>query len=323
MKKKLTKLSECANEISARYSDHPLCRVLRAPAEQYEEKVTPFKLTLEQMLYVCLWILDLVRRDKCQSSEESDAIFHHLFDIYTEMAPRRCPKKSIAFAALVSLKCAHFCLEALLEVFPSEYDACLSFLGGTIDRYGNAYRNNKQQLDYIFKESSAYEETLWRLDFLPFMKNYMEEREVIFEEMEAWLGKKIGNKANADAEEVEMLKRQIEELKEEKKALEEELEIACKPEVEGKKQFKIRHIVILLEALLGIRITSNETNVSAVSKLISMMSKYSPGSINGKIPSGGLDYSNRGVKRQANDVALFMDDISPEIAAKIRSKTVG
>lgn len=323
MKEKLTKLKECANEIDTRYSEHPLYRILDVPAAFYDEKVTPFKLSLAQMLYVCLWILDLVRRDKCQSSEESDAVFHHLCDVYQQMAPRRCPKKSIAFAALVSLKSACFCLEALVRAYPSEYDVCMVCLQETIDRYGNAYHNDKQKLGDIFKEKQSYEEMLWVLDFLPFLKNYMEEQESIFEEMETWLEKKGVGKAGGESEVVVALKKQIEDLQREKRALEEELEAEKEEEAKGAEQFRIRHIVILFEALLGKRAVTNDMNVSHFATLLSMVSGYGSKSIDNKIPASGLDYQNLRVRKQANEVIKYLEDVSPEMAERIREKMKG
>lgn len=324
MKEKLIALDVYGNEVAKHCNTHPLYEVLSVFVSLYEDIVAPFKLTLEQVMYVCLMILERVRNGGYQSLEESDALFHHLVDVYEQMPKPPCTKQSIAFAALVSLRSAYFCLQTMDSAFGSFYEKSISCLQGTIDHYGDSYGNKRGQLEFLFQKDLLCErELLWNLNFLPFLKEFMEGKEHILDEMEMIIAKRMRSKVNDDEDEVVALKKQVKKLEAHVKSLKEELEVAEVAEVKGAKQFRIRHIVILFEALLGKTAIASEMTVSDFALLLSMVSGYGSNSIDNKIPASGLDYMNPRVRKQANEVIKYLENLSPEMAERIRKKLNG
>lgn len=317
MKERLRIVKEKVNEIDPLCYDHPLYKALSSPCSHYEKKVTPFKLTHEQLLYVCLWILDCVRIGKCNTKEDCDGIFYRLFGDYKKLAPKRCTKKSIAFAVLVSLRAALFCLKAIPSLYDVDYECSVACLEDTIDRYGNAYDNSREKLEEFFKENQYTDGAFWRNNFVPFLKQYMEGQKSIWEDINEQLHLDEMDGISRETEEMRNLKEEKKRLEKRVMELEEEL---AKGEVENLRvgeQFRIRHLVILFEALLGKRAVPSEMNVSDFAMLLSMVSGYGNKSIDNKIPSGGLDYKNLRVQKQADEVIKYLNNVSPDAVKQI------
>ncbi len=320
MKKKLQIIKERVNEIDTLCYEHPLYKVLASPISHYEKKVTPFKLTQEQLLYVCLWVLDCVRSEKCNSNEDCDGIFYGLFEDYKKMAPKRCPKKSIAFAVLVSMRAALFCLKAIRSMYDLDYECSVSCLEETINRYGNAYDNNREKLEEFFEANQYTDGDLWCNNFVPFLKQYMEGDKSIWEEINEKLHLDEMEGINLESEEIRILKEAKKRDEERIMELEEQLAMGEKENLRASEKFNICHIVILFEALLGKRAVPLEMNITAFSSLLAKVSGYNNKSIDNKIPSTGLDYQKPHVRQQANEVIRCLEKVSPEVAERIREK---
>ena len=324
MKEKFAALAVCGDDIAKLCSTHPLYEVLYVCASLYEDIVFPFKLTLEQLMFACLETLEHVRNGDFLSTEESDAMFYHFFETYEQLAPTRCLKQSIAFAALMSLRSAYFCMEAMESAFDIEYDTAMKCLKATIDRYGNAYYNKRETLENLFQKNLFCEmELLWKLDFLPFLKNFMEGKEHILDEMKMVIAKQTqGSEDERDQEKLQ-LRHQLEESETKVKALEEELAALVEEEKHEGQKFHIIPLVILFEALLGKRAVASDLNVKKFSEMLNKVSGYGISSIDNKIPSQGLDYKSKYVNRMAKEVISYLEPVSPEMAMKIREKLTG
>ena len=65
------------------------------------------------------------------------------------------------------------------------------------------------------------------------------------------------------------------------------------------------------------RAVPSEMNVSDFAMLLSMVSGYGNKSIDNKIPSGGLDYKNLRVQKQADEVMKYLNNVSPDAVKQI------
>lgn len=321
MKQLLIAIKTFADQIGEKLSDHPLYEVLESPISLYEDVVTPFKLTLEQLFYVCLWVLNRVRTDKCNSDEDSDFMYHHLYETYEQMVSGHISPKSISFATLVSLKSAYFCLNAITNDVPSEYRDCMEYLKSTIERHGDS--RQKQSLEAFFNIDQYRKDLLWKYDFLHFLKGYMErnEKESVYEEIPTWLYL-LANKKNDGAEdEVSILKNKIKLLETQVRDLEEELKTPEETTGTPNEYFTIRHVAILFEALFQMEnLTSSCIHRQAFAKLIGKVHQCNYRSFSSQIDARGLDYKNHDTRKKAKEVIRYLEEVAPEVAERIRKK---
>ena len=93
------------------------------------------------------------------------------------------------------------------------------------------------------------------------------------------------------------------------------------PESEGKQLSRLtnRQQIILFEMLLNIPLTTEYTNISALSKFLSKVSGNSPDSIRQRIMKG-IDYDDEQVKKDVEILATLLEPISVEIAKKMRER---
>ncbi len=88
-----------------------------------------------------------------------------------------------------------------------------------------------------------------------------------------------------------------------------------KADQKAEEQLSNRQLIILFEAILDISLSSADTNIKALAKLLSQVSGRSQGSIRGLIST--VDYENQQTKQDAEIVASLLKPLKPDIAESI------
>ena len=314
MKYKLKKIKKCAKAFGTEYGNNAIYMVLRSVATSYQWRAALFKLTHEQLFYACLWVLDGIRKGEISTEEGGESTFKYLFDQFKETAPTRTSDKNIAFAVLVSLKCAHLCLDPIVDRDDSsEYDMAMGALEQLIYDYEQSYHCRTEVNDMFFMGDFCPRE-FWYGTFIPHVQEYMRSDVFLSSEIGVFL-----DEQGEAGDELKALHAQVASLQAENCSLKAELDVYRKSDKEDDdKQMSVRQLIILFENLLNVKAAYNHINKSQFADFLIWVSGKT--SVRSRIPSQGLDYANENVMRDADFVIERLAAVSPEMSRLLRER---
>ena len=268
-----------------RYRNDVLFKWMNRSARALEREMRRFRFSVEELFLEVMDILDRVKESPRDAREECADMWNTLFCRYRDMDTADAEDAEIELAVLE-------------VIYVSQH--LLGMLGGY------RYASLCLQLAGQISQNSAEGYGRMMNVFVPEMYKLKEETlrarvEAYMQDDDEWISDNICDMLDALPDEVH---RKVDGSQVESSAA-------------SGDQLTNRQLIILFESLMNVGLSSQFTNIKALSRLISRVSGRSEGSIRTAI-NNGIDYDSATVRNDAQVVVELLDRIDHSLADRVR-----
>ena len=261
---------------------------LQNPSRKYERELRHLKLSAEEVFLECLTVIDEVKENPKLASFRMESLWDSVFCDLRDLDLGDADDRELGFGASVIVYSVLMVVSMCRGVYYTQL--AMSLINQICNHSEDVY--NRLHDDFMTN--------VWRLGEER-LRDYVQE---YIASDELWLSDDIME----NLRDIPILSVVVSESKNQ-------------PESEGKQLSRLtnRQQIILFEKLLNIPLTTEYTNISALSKFLSKVSGNSPDSIRQRIMKG-IDYDDEQVKKDVEILATLLEPISVEIAKKMRER---
>lgn len=266
------------------YKNDILFKWMNRSGRGLEREMTRFRFSVEELFLEVMRIVDQAKESPRDAREEYADLWNTLFCKYRDIDTADSKETEIEMAVSEVIYVSQHLL-GMLE--SSRYASLCLELTGQISL--NSAQGYEKMMQIFVPEMYKLKEETLRARIEAYMQNDDE-----------WISDNI----------CDMLK----ELPEERKKVDESQDESS---VSSGNQLTNRQLIILFESLMNVGLSSDFTNITALSRLISRVSGRSQGGVRTTI-SNGIDYDSAPVKSDAKVVIELLKGIAPKLADRVR-----
>lgn len=266
------------------YKNDILFKWMNRSGRALEREMTRFRFSVEELFLEVMRIVDQAKESPRDAREEYADLWNTLFCKYRDIDTADSKETEIEMAVSEVIYVSQHLL-GMLE--SSRYASLCLELTGQISL--NSAQGYEKMMQIFVPEMYKLKEEALRARIEAYMQND-----------DVWISDNI----------CDMLK----ELPEERKKVDEGQDESS---VSSGNQLTNRQLIILFESLMNVGLSSDFTNITALSRLISRVSGRSQGGVRTTI-SNGIDYDSAPVKSDARVVIELLKGIAPKLADRVR-----